>query len=519
MSAFLDARGVEAGTLITTDICVIGAGAAGITIARDLAGSRNDVYVVESGDLELEAATQELAGGENVGRDYASLITTRLRSFGGTTNHWAGWCAPLDALDFEHRDWVPESGWPIGLADLLPYYERAQRSNELAAFEYGVDAWASRERPEIALEEDFESIVWQFSPPTRYGQVYRDELERAPNVHVLLNANLTGITTTDAADHVEEVTLTTLAGTSFRLAARYFVIACGGIENARVLLLANDVERAGLGNRHDLVGRYFMEHPHVTTSTCVFVQPEQSVDLYASRSPRRVFGGLGAVTRVVDRLRREVSFLPPLVPVRAGLRVSGAAQRRDGILNAVAVLGDTTAEDRLTADVQQMISVSMHPERDPVRPYDVRLQLEQAPNPDSRVTLGDDRDALGQRTTRLDWRLNELDERTMVQATWSLGRALGLSHQGRLRLKEWVMEHAGSWEGMYGGSHHMGTTRMSQDPTRGVVDSDCRVHGVGNLYVAGSSVFPTGGCVNPTLTLTALAHRLADHLRDRASAA
>ena len=517
MSEFRDARTISANTILTTDICVIGAGAAGITIARDLADSRHDVYVVESGDFDLDAATQDLASGESIGHPYVSLAASRLRYFGGSTNHWAGWCSPLSAIDFEKRDWVPASGWPIGLADLTPYYERAQKTNELAAFEYDEDAWSSRSHPAARLGDDVETVVWQFSPPTRYGITYQRTLAQAPNVHVVLNANLTAFETTPGAGHVNAVTLTTLEGTSFTLVARRYVLATGGIENARLLLLADDVEAGGLGNANDLVGRYFMEHPHVTTASCVFADPTKDVNLYASRAPRRAFGGPSFVTRIEDGLRRRLDALPPLVPVRGGLRLSDAAQRREGILNGAAVLRHADVTDGMTIDVQRVISRSTPPHEAEVRAYDVRWQLEQAPNPDSRVTLGMERDALGLRRARLDWRLTDLDTHTLVATTHALGRALGLSGEGRLRLEAWVQEEAASWQGMYGGNHHMGTTRMSDDPRQGVVDKNCRVHSVDNLYIAGSSVFPTGGFVNPTLTLTALAHRLADHLSETIS--
>lgn len=518
MSTFQDARALAPDTVLTTDICVIGAGAAGITIARDLRDSRREVYLVESGGFELDAETQDLAAGESVGHAYPALVSTRLRYLGGTTNHWAGWCAPLDGIDFERREWVPWSGWPISLADLVPYYERAQRTNELAAFAYDLDTWSSRAHPAVRIDDDVESVIWQFSPPTRYGQVYRDDVERASNVHVLLNANLTAFESPAGAGHVTAVTLTTLEGTRIRLVAQQFVLACGGIENPRLLLLADQDRPGGLGNANGMVGRYFMEHPHVTTATCVFADPEENVSLYTRRAPRRAFAGSGLLNRIENRLRRDIDFLPPVVAVRGGLRLSDATQHREGILNGAGILGAVEATDPLTADVQRVMSASARPDEDPIRAYDVRLQLEQAPNPDSRVTLGQERDQLGLRRARLDWRLTELDTYTMVSTTHALARALGRSGQGRLRIEEWLLEDAESWHGMYGGNHHMGTTRMSDDPGQGVVDRNCRVHGVDNLFIAGSSVFPTGGFANPTLTLTALAHRLADHLREQAPA-
>jgi choline dehydrogenase-like flavoprotein len=515
MTPFRDARTIDADTVLTADVCIVGAGAAGITLALDLAGSKHEVILVESGGLDLDPPTQELYQGEVVGHDYPNLASTRLRYFGGSTNHWAGWCAPLDALDFEERDWVPHSGWPLTPEELAPYYERAQRTNQLAAWDYDAESWSTRERPTIDAGADLESVMWQFSPPTRYGEVYREELERARNIRVLLHANLTDLVVTPSADLVEEASFATLEGTAFRVRARYVVIACGGIENARVLLLANGVAPAGLGNDHDLVGRFFMEHPHVTSARCVLSDPSRNVDLYAQRNARRPLGDGVLIARVTDALARRTELVPRAVRARAGLRISDDAQHRGRILNGAAILSEEDPAGRIGTDVLHTISVAAEPEEHEAIGFGIRLQLEQAPNPDSRVTLADDTDALGLRVARLDWRLSELDVRTMTHATEAIGVAFGSSGFGRLRFEEWVLDDPRSWVGMYGGNHHMGTTRMSEDPRRGVVDSDCRVHGVGNLFVAGSSVFPTGGFVNPTLTLTALAHRLADHLRAR----
>ena len=519
MKPFLDARELPDGTDVMTDVCVIGAGAAGITIARDLVGSGLDVLLVESGGIDPDAETQGLAGGVSVGQQYYELAATRLRYFGGSTNHWAGWCAPLDSLDFAFRPWVPASGWPMSLAELQPYFVRAQDTNGLASFEYDPEAWASGRYPVQEIGPDVESVIWQFSPPTRYGPEYREALEQASNVRVVLHANVVRLDAAPGADHVHTATLSTLLGTSLLVRARTFVLACGGIENARLLLLSDDVAPGGLGNEHDLVGRFFMEHAHARAATCVFAEPAKDLSLYTERASRNAFVWPRLLSRVENRLRRTLDVLPPVVPVRGGLRLSDDAQRREGVLNGAAIVHAIDPDDAMTADVQRSISVSAHPYDDPVNAYDLVLQLEQAPNPDSRVTLDDEVDALGLRRTRLDLRLGELDTHTLVETTRALARAFGASGTGSVRFQPWVLEDPSAWHDTYWGSHHMGTTRMSDDPRSGVVDADCRVHGVDNLYIAGSSVFPTGGFVNPTLTLVALAHRLADHLRARESSA
>jgi choline dehydrogenase-like flavoprotein len=158
----------------------------------------------------------------------------------------------------------------------------------------------------------------------------------------------------------------------------------------------------------------------------------------------------------------------------------------------------------------------------PPRPHDpgfsgtrfgVGCACEQTPNPDSRVTLADDTDPLGLRRVRLNWRLTEQERRSFIANIRALGRELAAAGIGRLRP---LLPDDGLWEKVVGGgSHHMGTTRISDDPKRGVVDRDCRVHGIDNLYVAGSSVFVTSGSANPTLNILALAYRLVDHLKEQ----
>lgn len=513
MSAFVDGRTVEPDTVFTTDVCVIGAGAAGITIARELAASRHDVVLVESGGLETEAEPQNLAAGEIVGQPYPALISTRLRAFGGTTGHWAGWCTPLTAIDFARRSWVPASGWPIDLDDLTPYYERAQRTNQLGRLDYDVSKWATDDRPDLGFGGDVDSAIFQFSRPTRYGSLYRSEMESARTLRVLLHSNLLRLHGGASGGHVGAATFRTLTGTSFRIIAQRYVLACGGIENARILLLTHDDAPAGFGMSPDLVGRYFQEHPHVVTGTCVFADRNQSVDLYARREHRRTVTGPPIVARLTNRVYRDLPFLPWPPRTRATLRVTPEAQHRDGLLQAVGILSPRGRVHESAADVQRSISLSAAPAADPTTVYQLRLMLEQAPNVDSRVMLGDARDALGLRVARLDWRLSDLDTHTLARTMDLFARAFGRTNVGRLRIDDWVLDDPTSWLGLTGGNHHMGTTRMSDDANSGVVDRNARVHGVANLYVAGSSVFPTSGYANPTLTLTALAHRLADHLK------
>lgn len=511
---FIDARNLADGSHIQADLAVIGAGPAGITLAHELRASGLTICLIESGGLEADADVQDLYDGESVGIPY-SLTGNRLRFFGGSSNHWGGFCRPLDEIDFEVRDWVPYSGWPFGRSELDPYYEPAAERVQIAPGKFtDEDYWRNETgEPSLALTTGRLDIQFvHYSPPTRFGQLYRADLEHAPNVTVLLNANVTNIAAYRKGQAVRHLAISTLTGLNHRVVARSYVLATGALENARLLLLSRDHSPAGLGNRHDLVGRFFMEHPHISGFGEI-VMTSRSLLPRIYRERVRV-GGRGA---------------------HAAFKPSADFMRRNKLLNAVfqmGVAGEYRATDgRPHGDPQRaahhvdMLRASrrflaggskvLDPDDDS---YDgiwlgMGSACEQIPNPDSRVTLSDEVDALGMQRIRLDWRLTEQDRRSYVTHVRSLAMEFGAQNLGRMIMN---IEDDGKWTPeVSGGSHHMGTTRMSDDPRLGVVDRNCRVHGIDNLYVAGSSVFPTSGSANPTLTIVALALRLAQHLKER----
>lgn len=490
---FLDAREVSNGSLLHADVCVIGAGAAGITIARELAGRSLQVLTLESGGLTLERATQALAAGEVTGHAYPTLDSARLRVFGGSTGHWNGWCRPLDAVDFEQRSGIPHSGWPIGLDELEPYYVRAQPVCQLGPFEYGGEHWARATGGRLLPlgPETFETSVYQFSPPTRFGEAYRPELAAAQNVRVLLHANVTVITASENGRRVEGLEVATLTGRRFQVRARRYVLACGGIENPRLLLAS------GIGG--PAVGRFFAEHPHSPVGLAVL--PARTAPFYN-----------GKVSSGSTRVRAALATTPGLARTRALLR---ASMTFEPVETDPYIDHDDERERELAAFGRDLSSVAASLETGRFRVYALYMRTEQAPNPSSRVTLADQRDALGLRRARLEWRLSDLDRRSTEEVVALLADTAGRLGIGRVFSRP--ASEAGFWERVGGGFHHMGTTRMGKEPRTAVVDGDCRVHGVENLFVAGSSVFAISGYANPTLTIVALALRLADRLaRERA---
>ena len=477
----VDARTLDRGAALEADLCIIGAGPAGITIAKELRNSGLTVLLLESGGFELDTKTQALYEGQNVGLPYAiPLNAARLRFFGGTSGHWAGWCAPLEPIDFEQRGWIAHSGWPIALRDLDHWYGRAQEICQLGPRDYHADYWERQSglRRLPLAPGRIDTKIIQFSPPTRFGTVYRDEIVQASNVRLCTFANVTDIRTNERASHVNGVEVTTLDGKNISVKASHYVLACGGLENARVLLLSNKQARTGLGNQNDLVGRFFTEHPHVLTSR-ILLSNEQSTALYrwipVGEANHRSFIALLGIPADLQKAHRIANY--------------------SSIILSAAQLG-------ATGNFLQL-----------------HTRLEQTPNRESRVTLAtDERDALGQPRLRLDWRMTEVDKRSIRVAETLIANELGSTGTGRLQIPDWLMAEDNTWPSdMSVGPHHMCTTRMSGSAKSGVVDPDCRVHGIDNLYVAGSSVFATAGTANPTLTIVALAARLASHLNKAVS--
>lgn len=516
----LDGRSIGNDETLQTDVCIIGAGAAGITLARELAGREFRVLLVESGGFVFDPDTESLSGGdfsEFVGDDYYG----RMRFFGGSTNHWEGRCRPLEESDFEPRDWVPHSGWPFRKSHLDPYYERAAAICSLASndFEPAVIETATG-APRLRVDEHrLRSMAFQYSKATNFGVVYRKALEDAANVTVLLNSNVVEFDTDEAAGSVSHAQVKCLTGTGYRIAARHFILACGGIENARLLLQPSQHRAGGLGNEHDLVGRYFMEHPGMLSAIWLPSSPDIDLRYYSTHYDTTGHGvsSMGWLALPPDVIAGEKIANYTVWPyLGRGWHYLDGQASLDRIIES---LKDFDLPDDLTTHMRnvardfdyildyELFRLRSKFEELPDPEYiGLITSTEVAPNPDSRLTLMTERDRLGLLRVRLELKFSELDWRTVQRGTELVGSELARAGLGRVK-------SVGKPEFLKSGrGHHMGTTRMHDDPRHGVVDPDCRVHSLSNLYIAGSSVFPTSGAGVPTLTIVALAVRLADHI-------
>jgi choline dehydrogenase-like flavoprotein len=520
----IDARQVAKGTTVETDVCIIGAGAAGITLAREFNGQSFDVCLLESGGFEFDRKIQSLYDGPNVGHSYFPLDSTRLRYFGGTTNHWQGACIPLSEIDFEVRDWVPYSGWPITRSDLIPYYHRALAVCEIGPFDYRPETWGREDRPpqKFASNRLINTVI-QDSPPTRFGKKYRKEIIDAPNIDTYLHANVLEIEANEDAQSIVRLRVASLEENTFFVKARIFILATGGIENARMLLLSDGVQKTGLCNQNDLVGRFFMDHPVYETG---YIFPTHFNHRFYGWYNRDFNDGgrkgkvlITGYLKASDQAMRENkllhgSFRFELLRMRdISEGVKSLREIVDGIKK-----GDLPDEfmDALGNVIHDIDDVALLGYRKVTGKQDTIFRLiswsEHCPNPDSRVSLHTELDELGQRKVKLAWRLNDQVRDNIVRMHEILSEELGRAGLGRMRLD--IDTESDDWLSSFRGSnHHMGTTRMHNDPSKGVVDANCRAHGIDNLYIAGSSVFPTSGQANPTFTIVALALRMADRIK------
>jgi choline dehydrogenase-like flavoprotein len=491
---------------LEVDVCIVGAGAAGITLALELSRDGHRVLMVESGGEHHERDVQLL--GETECADeliQRSMQEGRARVFGGTTTLWAGQVMPLDASDFEHREWVPAAGWPFDRRMLEPYYRRAERILGLEPISYGEGAWPARSRRPPSFDPAKLRFRYsRFSPTPDFARANRTRLGHATTLTVLLHATAVNLETTADGSRIERIELKSLTGKSAFAAARQYVLCCGAVETARLLL------RSRVGN--DLVGRYFQEHVHMK----VPVRPTSRRSFQAMFNTRRVNGA---------------RYYPKLA-------ASEELQRRHELLNVGGDVCYDVDPDSAVESAKLVLRALRRPElrrRVPraaakvaVRPQELFgaayrhlvlkhklseggseiffcIQCESPPNPDNRVTLGSGFDALGMPQASVHWRISELEQLSIEIFSQTLADEFRDTGIGEIDMSS-VSDYSA-------GFHHLGTTRMHDDPSLGAVDRDCRLHGVRNLHVGSGSVFPAGGYSNPTLTIMALCVRLSDHLK------
>jgi len=514
----INSKDLESGQTLEADLCIIGAGAAGITIAREFLKSNLKVCLLESGGNEFKPEVQDLYAGKVTGNilsgQSAYLTLSRLRYIGGTTNHWSGWCRPLDQIDFEQRPWVPDSGWCIPEQELHRYYARAAKVLQIADIDTKDE---DRALPcSVLFGSNSDRITTKFfhvSPlnhlnrnqQARFRVNYTRKINSAQNINFVHHANVTELETDASGRKVTTVHCSTLEKKRFAVKARAVVIACGGIETARLLLLSQGTNPKGLGNDHDLVGRYFMEHLHIPMAChFLFTHPENSVKIYKKFVDQKLRQQCIGVLTVAEEVQRKEQLLNACAELRLDERDIPHGDLPSSISNSSYLLDQfaATTTEQAIENSRQKKEAAMVP---------ALLRIEQIPDPNNRVMLDTEVDSLGLKRSKLHWTITNQDRESYERVIKIMAEEFAKKQLGRLHINQNSLQQGGL---AHGGSHHMGTTKMHDNPKKGVVDANCKLHAVDNTFIASSAVFPSVGFANPTFTIVTLAVRLADYLKD-----
>lgn len=510
---FIHATDLSQSGLAQADVCIVGAGAAGLSMAQRLAGSGLSIVLLESGGLVKtpDPAADGLNAGTSSLEDYP-FQASRARGFGGTTSLWTGACVRLEADDFEPRDWVPYSGWPIRICDIEPYYREAEPLFGM------VDPTGHLPRIQDAPLHGGGLMAGfaQLTQMPHFGVNHQALVAGAKDVTCILGATVTGFSMSGGGQHIDGVTITDTGGASHEVQARATVLATGGIEAPRLLLLAAPELHAAMGRSADAIGRYHMEHPIRSLGVIKVPDARNAVLGFTDVTPTdgADLQGMFGLSEDVRRKERLLNLhfrayrFHALEDDAAIVRLKRVTSGGDRNLWSILRQFDPRAVAKsVRYGAWHLLNKSFRQAQfDHVR---LLALVEQEPDPANRITLSQQRDRFGLPLPHLELTESARMKDSVARTLDAMGRALDERGLRDHRLGEAPhLSHYGGY-----GLHHMGGTRMSDDPAQGVVDANCCVHGMANLYIASSSVFTTGGAANPTLTIAALALRLSDHLK------
>jgi choline dehydrogenase-like flavoprotein len=514
----IDANELPENAEIDCDVCIAGSGPAGITIASELADAPLGVCLIESGGLEPRRSTKDTNVAEQLGVP-VDLAMFRGHAFGGASNWWGGrrgrWfrLKPMDPLDFEARSWVPNSGWPFAYRELARYYDRASKILN-GSGDFSIAAYRDHLAPEFHNEER-QTTIFQMSKPLRFGQHYRSLLARSANIRAYLHGRIIEIEEDANAPVVRYLHMATYGGRTHRISAKYFVLACGGLENPRLLLISKRKSAAGIGNEHDVVGRYYMQHPKGFHGFAILDCKSLRAPLYSGRylvNDVRIGGALkfSETYQRQEKLLNHCLFFHPVFAF-------AESHASEAYWAAYRIWHGLDSRSRGYCEFVNFASFGLFVLKRALKDFRLHTMfrilncMEQIPRPENGVDLSNRKDRFGVNQLRVDWRIDPREKESLCRLHRLVKDKLALQNAGSL--ESHLDALADAWPVAGDSAHHLGATRMHRDPKWGVTDPDGRVHGVRNLYVSGSSVFPTSGHANPTLTIVALAVRLADHLK------
>lgn len=492
------------------DVCVVGAGAAGLSLAHELVGAGMRVILLEGGGASRwERRSQALNKAHSVGHRFDGAHAGRFRTLGGTTSAWAGQVMELDAADFERRDWVNGAAWPISKSALASYYRRAsslERTDDLVQDDDAVWSAVGVPRPQIGL--DLQIAFSRYCPEKKFVRLFSRTISD-PRLAIVCHANAVELDFDESRRRIVSVKVKALSGREARCRAKAFALCLGGIESSRFLLNQNYAP----WNKSKLVGRHFQDHIQC------FAAKIEDGDLRARHWP---FGPwrLGGV------------YLPKIKLTHAAqrahgtLNVGGLIEHSDGVWASLRtgiqiVTGPSSAvrlSDVLATSIRTPMVAWHHfkTKQDPnyilpyARPY-LSVYCEQPPDSKSSVTLSSEVDGVGLRRAEICWRISDMEMKSirtfvkLVKGAFEERKIARILPVANLDEESFQRRFIDTF-------HHCGGTRMAEVETDGVVDSDLKLFGVENGYVCSTSVFPSSGFANPTHTLIALGIRLADHL-------
>ena len=524
-------------SIINSDISIVGAGPAGITLAKELSKKNSiKISIIESGDLSFNLKRQKLNLGNcidfgNYPHENYSITHARIRQFGGTSNVWAGWSGPLEEEDFLQKNWIEESGWPISYNDLKPFYEQSQSILNLSKFIY--DESVFKYYPKYLSKnylKDFKNIFWQFSdPPVKFNHKYFEYFKTKENINLFLNHTITDLVKVE--NKITEI-ICYKNNKEIKFRSKYFVLATGAIENASILLnFQKKNSQANYNNKN--IGKYFMEHPHCTIGYG-YTKNKNFISCYSKQKLKELdnvkfLSGI-VIPKEVQKKNNITNCVSVLLPNNF-LEIQSAVILRYNFalkainLNLVNFIFQIIKEMKkiflsLFEFFKNFISGK--------KKFYIISRIEQVPNSKSKVYLSENKNDFGNYLPVLDWNMKKQDLETLFVNFNEIKSKIENNKLAEIypfdfikkienikndtTVKEWnkILKKE-----VFGVGHHMGTTRMGLDKDFSVVDKNLKVHEIDNLYCAGSSVFPTCGFINPTLTIVALSLRLADHLEKK----
>jgi choline dehydrogenase-like flavoprotein len=555
MPMLVDARTLASGTLVDADLCIVGGGPAGLTLAHALSGAGIRIVLVETGGEKKDSDAEALLGGATRNSRFAPMTMYRRRVLGGASTIWGGRCVPMDPIDFAVRDHVPCSGWPVSFDDIAQFYPEATEICEAGRPDYDAHNAIPDAPPYIAgfgsdivRTDSFE----RFSLPTNLWRRFSSELLPSGNVTILTHATVVDLTLGPDGANVDQAGCATLEGLRFRVGARKFVLACGGVEVFRLLAVSRAQRPAGLGNEHGVLGRYFMSHIEGSIASLQLNSPETPITwgfdttddgiygrrrIYVDHDQQMRSGLLNTILRlhhanpaspghrnaVLSMMFLAKSLILPEYRRKITMAERNAqAQEATGATFWLAHLRNVA----LGAPGLALFLTTWIAKRNLARrkmpyvvlasstgTYPLDFNAEQEPNPDSRLLVANETDRFGVPFADVDWRMTENDARSVAETHRIIDAELRRSGVARLEYRDPDIEAEVARSATPIGGHHLGAARMGTDPKTSVVDANLRLHSVANLYVASGAVFPTSGHANPTLTILALALRLATHLK------